>query len=617
MSMNSDTTLFPNEADLVSSALVSRTFGDAAFHSEGELSAVAFLSDGNVSSIDEAGLLKVWSPEGKLKQRKYLSDLETLWVYSPKGDLLGSGNDDLLIWDTAEGQLLARISQPKWVTAIVFSPDGRTVVSGHDDGSVRFFDVRTQRLIGDIAAHSASISALAFNAEGTTLASAGECCTIRTWDAVTHKQVQEFLSHTDRIPALTWHPNGELLVSAGWDTSARVWKPAESTDPIMLLNSHAEQVVAAAFSPDGKLLATADSDFNIHLWSNPTGAKVRHVLRGHVGEIRTLAFNADGTKLASAGADRVIHVWDTVEGKLLAGPNPTGKHTLAYGGGAMPILASTGSSTLRVWATATGDQLPPSGDSAARAVAASADGHWLAASGLDNTIRLYDRTQATMTAKVLEATKPPLGHLAFSPDGTMLAMTSQSDGLVWLWNPLTIDGNPDLILIEAADNCTLEGLAVHPNNNWVAVGGVDVMSTGDRDGAVCVWDRTTKKKVMTFDNGVYDLAFDPKGRYLAGAGLNDAVYLWDITKEELAYTLEGHQERVNCVTFSPDGSYMLSGGDDATVRVWDVLSGRLIVAREFDSPVQSLVFQPDGAALFIGNANTTVHQVAWTAMLEE
>ena len=222
MSMNSDTTLFPNEADLVSSALVSRTFGDAAFHSEGELSAVAFLSDGNVSSIDEAGLLKVWSPEGKLKQRKYLSDLETLWVYSPKGDLLGSGNDDLLIWDTAEGQLLARISQPKWVTAIVFSPDGRTVVSGHDDGSVRFFDVRTQRLIGDIAAHSASISALAFNAEGTTLASAGECCTIRTWDAVTHKQVQEFLSHTDRIPALTWHPNGELLVSAGWDTSARV-----------------------------------------------------------------------------------------------------------------------------------------------------------------------------------------------------------------------------------------------------------------------------------------------------------------------------------------------------------------------------------------------------------
>ena len=118
---------------------------------------------------------------------------------------------------------------------------------------------------------------------------------------------------------------------------------------------------------------------------------------------------------------------------------------------------------------------------------------------------------------------------------------------MWLWTPASDRIDPELILIEAADGCTLETVAVHPDGNWVAVGGVDVLSTGERDGAVCVWDRTTKKRAMTFDVGVYAVAFDPQGRYLAGAGLTDRVHMWDTTTEEEVFVLEGHQERINAV----------------------------------------------------------------------
>jgi WD40 repeat protein len=599
------------------SPLVDRTFGDARLHTDGDICAVTFAADGTLWSVDEAGLLRHWAADGRPLSRAFLSDLETLWAFSPTADLLASGNDDLLLWDTAEGQLLCRIPQPCWVTAVAFSPDGRTVVSGHDDGSVRFWDVRSQRLTGDIPAHPKAVSAIAFTPDGGRVATAGEDRVVRVWDADSHKPLAELRSHTDRIPALTWSADGSLLVSAGWDTSARVWKPGESADPVILLNSHADQVLAAAFSPDGRLLATADSDHDVHIWANAAAAKVRVVLRGHADEIRSLAFSRDGSRLATAGADRVIHVWDAASGQLVAGPNPNGKHGIAFVPGPTPLLASTGAPAVRVWATATGDEVPPSGDGPAHTVAASADGRWLAVGGTDHATRLYDLSAPGSPPRRLEATKPPIGALAFSPDGRLLAQASPADGLVWLWNPAAGQADPDLILIEAADGCTLEAVAVHPDGGRVAVGGVDVLSTGERDGAVCVWDVSTKAKAVTFDVGVYAVAFDPQGRYLAGAGLTDKVHVWDLTDEEEVFALEGHQGQIHCVAFSPDGNYLLSGGDDMTVRVWDVLSGRLVVAREFDSPIQALAFSPDGATLFTGNGNTTCHQVEFQKLLEE
>jgi WD40 repeat protein len=607
----------PPDETIPASPLVGRSFGEPRFHTDGDVCAVAFAADGTVWSVDEAGLLRHWAADGKPLSRAFLSDLETLWAFSPAADLLASGNDDLLLWDTNEGQLLARIPQPTWVTAIGFAPDGRTVVSGHDDGSVRFWDVRTQRLIGDIPAHPQAVSAVAFNPAGDRVATAGEDRVVRVWDADSHKPLAELISHTDRIPALTWNADGSLLVSAGWDTSARVWRPDTSPDPVVLLNSHADQVLLAAFSPDGKLLATADSDNDIHLWSNAAAAKARFVLRGHEDEIRAMAFSRDGTKLATAGADRQIHVWDCTDGRLLAGPNPSGRHDLAVVGGPTPLLASTGAARFRLWAIATGDPVPPHDDGPAHAVAASADGRWLAVGGTDHITRLYDLTAPGSAPRPLEATKPPIGALAFAPDGSILAQTSPADGLVWLWNPAADKTDPDLILIEAADGCTLESVAVHPNGKLVAVGGVDVLSTGERDGAVCVWDVTTKQRVLTFDTGVYSVAFDPQGRFLAGAGLADRVHVWDLTSGEQVFALDGHQERIHCVAFSPDGSYLLSGGDDMTVRVWDVLSGRLVVAREFDSPVRALAFSADGGLLFTGNGNTTCHQIEFKKLLED
>ena len=202
----------------------------------------------------------------------------------------------------------------------------------------------------------------------------------------------------------------------------------------MLLNSHADQVHTVAFSPDGRYLACADSDFDIYLWSNVEAAQVGLVLSGHGDEIRCLAFSADSSQLISAGADRVVHVWDVNTGKLIAGPNAPTKHTIAVIPGTPLHLASTAGPTVRVWNVDNGDEVGPTGLFPANSIAATADGSVLAVGGTDHFTRLWS-VPGNVQAGALEATKPPVGSLAFAPVTNLLAQASPTDGLVWLWQP--------------------------------------------------------------------------------------------------------------------------------------------------------------------------------------
>ncbi len=597
------------------SPLVHRVFGEPRFQTENDVAAIAFCQDGTIYSVDEAGILQHWNSDGKVISRHYLSDLETVWRFDPKAELLVSGNDELRFWNVGTGLLQGRAGRSSWVTALAFSSDGATVASGHDDGKIRLWDSTTQQFESEIAGHSMPVSAIVFSPSGGMIATASEDRIIRVWDRQTGKRIIELKSHTDRIPALAWNADGTLLFSAGWDTSARVWR-IDQPDPLILLNSHSDQVMNLVSSQSNGFLATADSDYEIHIWNDPLKASVAHVLRGHFDEIRGLVFNSDGTRLASAGADRTIHIWDTTTGELVSGPQTQSNNDLAILAeqSGQWFLASTGATRFRMWNVETGAEQFPSNDAPAHTVAASDDGRWLAIGGTDHITRVYNLNQS-QTPRLLEATKPPIGSLCFDANGGMLAQTSPEDGLVWLWNTLT--GEPKIILIDAADNCTLESVVFHPDGERVIVGGIDYLSTENRTGAVCVWHIANKQRELVFDVGVNALAIDKPGRYLAGAGIDSLIHVWDLQLQNEIFELAGHRDHVNCVVFSPDGSYLLSAGDDQTVRIWDILSGRLLMVREFDSAIHSLVFSPNGKWLFTGNANRTCYQIEFEKLLED
>lgn len=593
---------------------VKRVYGEAMLRTGSEVLAIAFDPQGRLWSAEEQGILRCWSPEGRLQGRHYLSDLVTVWCFTADGRYVAGGSDELMIWEVSSGRSRATLGSGRWVTALAWDRTGRLLACGREDGRVEVWEVATESLVCQWPATGCPVAAITFSPDDTYLAIAGEDRQIRVQNMRTGELQAEWVGHPDRIAALTWSPDGRLLISAGWDNSARVWQ-LDQADPLMLLNSHAEQVVALAYSPDGHYLACADSDGAIHLWHDPVQAGLAGVLRGHIEEVRCLAFAPDGKKLASGAADGTIVLWDVEKRSVLAGGRPGHRHRLAYVAGPRPRLASVFSGCLQVWEADTGVPAYPKHKSTAHSVAASRDGRWLAVGGADHFTYLYDLWQDTEPAP-LEATKPPIGQVVFDAEGRRLAHTSPVDGLVWIWD--TVSRNPELILIEAADGCTLEGLCFHPDGQRLAAGGLDYLATGQRTGAVVVWHLPSREQQYVIDAGVSVLTVEPQGRWWAGAGTGGDIYIWRTSDgDELAVLASDSTARLFDLACSPCGRYLAASGEDQTIRIWTTDDGQLCLVREVEMPVEALLFSPDGRYLFAGLGNGMACAFDFTAFLDQ
>jgi WD40 repeat protein/O-acetyl-ADP-ribose deacetylase (regulator of RNase III) len=103
---------------------------------------------------------------------------------------------------------------------------------------------------------------------------------------------------------------------------------------------------------------------------------------------------------------------------------------------------------------------------------------------------------------------------------------------------------------------------------------------------------------------IWSVSFKPDGQYLATAGADSSIRLWNLQGKQLAQ-LDGHQGWVRRVSFSPDGQYLATAGYDSTVRLWN-LEGQQIVLNGHQGRVNSVSFSPDGQYLATAGCDGTV-----------
>ncbi|RZB13548.1 hypothetical protein StrepF001_43530 [Streptomyces sp. F001] len=226
----------------------------------------------------------------------------------------------------------------------------------------------------------------------------------------------------------------------------------------------------------------------------------------------------------------------------------------------------------------------------------SPDGTLLATTSNDHTARLWriaDGTEHT----VLTGHTGGLGDCAFSPGGALLATTSD-DRTARLWR--VVDGTELAVLAGHADAVT--SCAFSPDGALLATAG--------NDHTVRLWrvaDGTVAAVLTGHAKGVSSCAFSPDGALLAAAGNDHTVRLWRVADGTELVVLTGHTSMVDSCAFSPDGTLLATSGHDDTARLWRVTDGTLAaVLTGHSSTVYRCAFSPDGALLATASAGGSV-----------
>ncbi|WP_448541461.1 WD40 repeat domain-containing protein, partial [Roseiflexus sp.] len=196
----------------------------------------------------------------------WLRSLEghTHWVsavaLSPDGRTIVSGSRDctVKVWDNASGRLLRSLdSHTDWVRAVAFSPDGRTIVSGADDGTVKVWDASTGRLLRSPAGHTDRVRAVALSPDGRTIVSGGSFDrTVKVWDARDGRLRRSLEDHTDAVTAVALSPDGRTISGSRDRTVRGGWDPANRVLRVLFWND--ADILSLALSGDGQLLACGD-----------------------------------------------------------------------------------------------------------------------------------------------------------------------------------------------------------------------------------------------------------------------------------------------------------------------------------------------------------------------
>jgi serine/threonine protein kinase/WD40 repeat protein len=464
------------------------------------------------------------------------------------------------------------------LTALALSPDGQVLVSGsgYEDPTIRVWEAATGRLLVRLNGHTGWVSRLLFTKDGRRLISAASDQTIRFWDTSTWTETRVLRGHTDELCSVALSEAAHLVASAGKDGNIMLWQDGgkSATDGYQRFPDNWSTNTVLALDHSRVLLLERGETFDLKSGSAPEllpetassanvlgwfGTNILCLWNGAnrilVQELREKEFILRGAITVDSGL-RPMGVAYNPSRQLLAWTEPASSNSVYLAnlatparrielrsdvGGIVPrsfsedgnqlLAVTTRGNSRRVWNIEKG-QIVASIDGFAQDAIFAAGGRVLVltmARGNDHEIRFYDLNHAGQEPRRI----PGNGwsdSVAASPDGGLVAAATYG-GVVRLFDPI--------------------------KGEWIE----------DLHGHL---------------NAVFNVAFSPNGRRLISTGGGrEAVKLWDVRTRQELLTLAGTGSILGTASWIGGGDMILVG---PPWQAWSAPSWEEIAAAEAKDP---------------------------------
>jgi WD40 repeat protein len=559
------------------------------------IKALAFSPDGKMLAVGaDDGILRV--VESGTGKAVYTSPSRNARIervaFSPSGKLvaIGDSNSQVAVYVPAgTGNQLAMSVQGVdlgEVMGVGFTSDSAGVFTCGRDGKARLTAgpnadgtsaPNTATRLRDYPGHSGPVTGLAVTTDGQFLITCGDDRTARVWDIKSAKQLRSFQGHMTKLTAVAVRPDGRQVASGSDDGAVRVWD-LNTSDEHRAMTDSKESLWAVALSPNGKKLAAAGADKKIRIYDPETGALETTLDAG--AAMTSLTFLPDNNRLVAAGGDKVVKVWDLKAKKVV---QELSGHTLAVLALASSedgklVVSGSADSSVRGFDPDGGKELWKWATRKAACGVAIRKGNKHIAVGLaDGTLAMVDISGSTPKELSAQgAHTSGVACVAFSPDGGRLASVG-GDGVIRVWSVGDTGTLTQLVKFEgqaptgASGFSPLSTVCFSSDNRYVAAAGADSV--------VRVWDVQTKSEVRGLrghTDWVTSVAFSPDGRFLASvaAEKDNSVRVFELPALDTGSAAGGHMLAVNAVAVSPNGQFVATAGTDQTIKIWDIKTGK-------------------------------------------
>jgi len=519
---------------------------------------------------------------------------------SPDGRYLLSGSLDttMKLWEISTGREIRTFKgHHESVNSVVFSPDGQFALSGSGK-AVRLWDIFTGRNIRTFAGHPDTVKSVSFSPDGR-LVLVGCGRTVKLWDVSTGQDLKTYTVRKYKRPEMyspvAFSPNGRHIASSGgWDYTIRL-RYVSSRFGQGTLHGHSGLVTSLAFSPDSRLLLSGSMDRTVRLWDISTGEEMR-ILKGHSGPVNCVAFSPDGQFALSGGEGGTLKLWDislSDEREKIKGHSEAIRFVAFTPDGRL-MLSGSEDKTIKLWDVSTTRELRTLKGQGSFDLGIS-PGRFLSLSGSGD--KLLKQWEVSTGRKIRTFTGFAEAKVAYSRDGRYAL--SGSENTVKVWDLFT---GRNLSTFTGHSH-SINALAISPDNRLA-------LSSESWNKSIKLWDLSTGRDVKTFHGHlqpINSVTFSPDGHLALSGSSDNTIKLWEVSTGNNIRTLLGHSHFVNSVSFSADGRFVLSGGWDNTIRLWEIASGREIRAFEGHSDtVNSVAFSADGRFALSGASDDTL-----------